>query len=71
MLKPNNMKQHLTQEQVNRLYDGLQEYVSNDPICPNCTHTNYNTSDHEGYTSYTCQDCGYDYYAVNGETRLI
>ena len=65
------MKHKLTQEQVNKLYDGLQEYVTNDPLCPNCTATNYNVEEHESYVTYTCTDCGYDYYAINGETRLV
>lgn len=65
------MKHKLTQDQVNKLYDGLQDYVNTDPLCPNCTATNYNVEEHESYVSYTCMDCGYDYYAINGETRLV
>jgi transposase-like protein len=65
------MRNDLTPEQINSLYSGLHEYVSTDTSCPNCLSTQYNISAEKNYTSYTCLDCSYDYYAINGETRLI
>lgn len=65
------MKNSLTSEQINNLYSGLHEYVNADPACPNCTSTIYQTSYQTDYVTYTCRDCGYDFYAIEGETRLI
>lgn len=65
------LKPTLSKEQVNRLYSGLHEYVNTDPLCPNCRATTCLIEEHETYTTYTCTDCGYDYYAIDGETRLI
>jgi ribosomal protein L37AE/L43A len=61
----------LTQELVSRLYDGLQEYVSNEAVCPNCKDSRYTVEEHESYEVYTCTGCGNDYYLIQGETRLI
>jgi len=65
------MKNLLTNDQINTLYSGLHEYVNTDSACPNCMSTQYNTTPGDNHTTYTCLDCGYDYYAIDGETRLI
>ena len=62
---------NLTSDQINNLYSGLHEYVNADPLCPNCTGTEYNAIKHDNHVTYTCKECGYDYYAIEGTTRLI
>ena len=62
---------NLTSDQINILYSGLHEYVNADPLCPNCTGTEYNPTKHDNHITYTCKECSYDYYAIEGTTRLI
>lgn len=63
---------NLTEEQVKYLYDGIHDtYIDHDHHCPNCLNTSYNLSDHSNYDTRVCTKCGYDYYVIGDNTRLL